>query len=151
MTATINVRDIQPDDLAIWRSLYNGYGNFYKMEVTDDTAATVWSWLQDPAHPVCGLLAVDAQDNVVGLAHYRDMPSPLRGTTIGFLDDLYVDPQSRGSGAADALLHHIGEIGKSRGWPFYQWKTADDNYRGRGFYDRISNKTHWVLYQYDID
>lgn len=150
MTTAITVRDINADDLTSWRDLYNGYGEFYKMPVSDDTATTVWSWLNDPDHPVCGLLAVEADGTAIGLAHYRDMPSPLRGVTVGFLDDLFVSPDRRGSGTADALLHRIGDIGKARGWPNFQWKTADNNYRGRGFYDRISNKTHWVLYQYDI-
>ena len=35
-------------------------------------------------------------DNIVGFAHYRRMPSPLRGQDIGFLDDLFVDPKHRG-------------------------------------------------------
>lgn len=149
MTAT--VRDITENDIEDWRRLYNGYGDFYHLPVTDETAKTVWSWLHDPAHPVCGLMAFDANDNAIGLAHYRDMPSPLRGIVVGFLDDLFVEPGSRGSGTADALLKRLADIGKDRGWPAYSWKTADNNYRGRGFYDRVANKTHWVTYQYDID
>ncbi len=150
MKAAITVRDISSDDLADWRRLYNGYGDFYKVGMSDETAATVWSWLHDPQHPVSGLMAFDNDDNAIGLAHFRDMPSPLRGATIGFLDDLFVDPDSRGSGAADAILEKLAEIGKTRGWPTFRWITADDNYRGRGFYDRVSHKTHWVTYQYDI-
>ena len=34
------------------------------------------------------------------------MPSPLRGTEIGFLDDLFVG-QGRGSGVAEALLRKL--------------------------------------------
>ena len=32
------------------------------------------------------------------------MPSPLRGVTLGFLDDLYVDPAARGAGVGEALI-----------------------------------------------
>ena len=56
---------------------------------------TVWSWLHDKNHEVNGL-AYEVDGNVVGLAHYRRMPSPLRGQDIGFLDDLFVEPKHRG-------------------------------------------------------
>lgn len=137
------------DDQTAWRTLYNGYAQFYKVEMNDETAATVWSWIHDAEHPVCGLLA-KRDSQAIGLAHFRDMPSPLRGSVIGFLDDLFVVPDQRGSGVADALLEHIGDIGKTRGWPFYRWITQEENYRGRGFYDRVSTRTDWRTYQYDL-
>jgi len=39
---------------------------------------------------------------------------------------------------------------EAQGWPFVRWITADNNYRGRGVYDKLSSKTHWVTYQMDI-
>jgi len=41
-------------------------------------------------------LVYEVDGNIVGFAHYRRMPSPLRGQDIGFLDDLFVDPEHRG-------------------------------------------------------
>ena len=134
-----------------WRRLYDGYAAFYKVPMTDATAETVWGWLHDPDHAVCGLLAKTAEGRAVGLAHYRDMPSPLRGAVIGFLDDLFVDPDLRGSGLAQQLLEEVGRIGAARGWPFYRWITAENNYRARGLYDRTAAKTHWVTYQYAVE
>lgn len=145
----INVVGTGIDDKSIWRPLYDGYAAFYKVPMSDETADTVWSWIHDPAHPVCGLLA-HSNGAAVGLAHFRDMPSPLRGATIGFLDDLFVAPAHRGSGVAEALLDQISVVGKSRGWPCFRWITHEENYRGRGFYDRISNRTEWVTYQRDL-
>ena len=133
-----------------WRRLYDGYAAFYEMPMADDTAQIVWEWIQDPEHVVGGLLAKTAAGEAVGLAHYRDMPSPLRGTTAGFLDDLYVDPDQRGSGVAAALINEVGRIGKERGWPFYRWLTAENNYRARGLYDRVAARTHWITYQYEV-
>jgi len=147
---SVTVRPVAADDRAEWRGLYNQYGDFYNVGMSDETAETVWGWLHDRQHPTCGLLAIDQSGKAVGLAHFRDMPSPLRGATVGFLDDLFVDPESRGSGAADALMEALESIGRERGWPLFRWITADDNYRGRAFYDRLSNKTHWNTYQYDI-
>ncbi len=47
----------------------------------------------------------DGGGGLVGLAHYRAMPSPLRRVNVGFLDDLFVAPASRGGNIGGALLN----------------------------------------------
>lgn len=141
-----------PADHAGWRRLYDAYAAFYKREMTDAIAGRVWAWITDPTpHGPCeGLVARDAAGKVVGLAHFRDMASPLRGTVAGFLDDLFVDPAWRGRKLGRALLDEVGAIGRKRGWPFYRWLTADDNYRARALYDQAAQRTMWITYQYDL-
>lgn len=145
----VTIGPLEDGDKGAWRRLYDGYADFYKVPMDDARAETLWGWLMDPAHVLTGLVA-RAEGEPVGLAHFRDMPSPLRGAVIGFLDDLYVDPAWRGSGAARALLEAVAEEGRRRGWPFYRWITQDDNYRARGLYDRMAMRTMWITYQYDL-
>lgn len=135
-----------PELKAGWRALYNGYARFYKREMTDAIADAVWDWINDPNHEVEGVLAC-LDGKPVGLAHFRRMPSPLRGGDIGFLDDLFVDPSHRGSGAADALFAHLKTVGQERQWGVIRWITADDNYRARSLYDRLAAKTQWNTYE----
>ena len=75
---------------------------------------SLFAWLLDPGH-VCGGLVAETDDGLVGLAHYRSMPSPLRGAEVGFLDDLFVDPERRGLGAGEALLLAVDGIAAERG------------------------------------
>lgn len=138
-------------DKAAWRRLYDGYAAFYKVPMDDAKADTVWGWITSDSPVLDGLVARADDGALIGLAHFRDMPSPLRGAVAGFLDDLYVDPDYRGSGAARALLEAVEAEGRKRGWPFYRWITADDNYRARGLYDRVATRTMWVTYQYQVD
>ena len=56
------------------------------------------------------------------------------------------DPAARGSGAAEALLTALSAIGSARGWTVIRWITADDNYRARGLYDRLADRTKWITY-----
>ena len=84
---------------------------------------------------------------VVGLAHVRAMPSPLRAAEVGFLDDLFVDPSQRGSGAGEALLREIDNIAAIRGWAVVRWINRDNNYRARGLYDRLSVRSNWITYE----
>jgi GNAT superfamily N-acetyltransferase len=53
---------------------------------------------------------------LVGLAHYRPFPRPLSATFGCFLDDLFVAPDSRGSGAADLLLAELRLVARESGW-----------------------------------
>ena len=82
------IRPLAPGDRAEWELLYRGYADFYGVETSADKLATLFDWLMDPAHPCKGLVAVAGESGLAGLAHYRAMPSPLRGAEVGFLDDL---------------------------------------------------------------
>ena len=108
---------------------------------------TVWGWIQDPAHAVKALVAEAPGGRAIGLAHYRPFARPLAAATGGFLDDLFVDPALRGQRVADALIEAVSEIGRAQGWTGLRWITADNNYRGRGVYDRVATRTQWITYE----
>ena len=140
------IRKIQLKDKKQWKKLYKGYANFYKVEMNNKILQTVWNWLHDKNHEVEGLV-YEVDENIVGLAHYRRMPSPLRGQYIGFLDDLFVDPDHRGKGIGEKILKELKIISKSKGWNLTRWITRDDNVRAKSLYDRLAEKTTWDLYE----
>lgn len=139
------IREPGAPDRAEWERLYAGYAAFYKVDQTPQMRARVWGWLHDPAHQTRGLVAEEG-GRLIGLAHFRAFARPLSATIGGFLDDLFVDPSSRGSGAAEALIKAVAEEGRSSGWTVLRWITADVNYRARGLYDRLAEKTRWATY-----
>ncbi|MCE2517387.1 MAG: GNAT family N-acetyltransferase [Alphaproteobacteria bacterium] len=129
-----------------WLKLYQGYAAHYQVELTDDGVAATWRWLMDPAHPCTGVVA-SVDGKLVGLAHVRAMPSPLRGAEVGFLDDLFVDPSSRGGGVGADLLDHLNRMAEDKGWPVIRWITRDNNYRARTLYDRKAVRSDWITYE----
>jgi GNAT superfamily N-acetyltransferase len=133
-----------------WRRLYRGYAAFYKMPMNDVIADRVWGWINDPRHNLEALFARTPKGRVIGLAHFRAMPRPLTGSTVGFLDDLFVDPEFRGERVAFQLITALAELGRQRGWTLIRWLTGDDNYRARGVYDRLAKRTMWITYQMDL-
>jgi GNAT superfamily N-acetyltransferase len=137
---------LAPRHRADWERLYAGYAAFYRVAQTDAMRERVWGWIADPEHEVNALVAEDADGSAIGLAHYREFARPLMAATGGFLDDLFVDPAQRGRRVADALIEAVAGIGRQRGWGVIRWITADDNYRGRGVYDRLATRTMWVTY-----
>jgi ribosomal protein S18 acetylase RimI-like enzyme len=143
---SIIVRPVEPSDRAQWDQLYQGYASFYKVVQTTEMRNTVWSWLMDEANEVFGFVAVDMSGKIVGISHFRPYVRPLSASTGGFLDDLFVDPNARGSGAAEAMINAVKSEGQRRGWTIIRWITADDNYRARGLYDRLADRTKWITY-----
>jgi GNAT superfamily N-acetyltransferase len=132
-------------DFDAWSRLYAGYAAFYGVEQSEGMRARVWTWIQSPGHEVEGLVAEEA-GKLIGLAHFRGFARPLSASVGGFLDDLFVDPAARGSGAAKALIGAVEAEGRSRGWTVIRWITAENNYRARGVYDQVATRTPWVTY-----
>jgi GNAT superfamily N-acetyltransferase len=147
--ADFRISFVTENDKAQWRVLFNGYADFYSVSMNDATAERVWAWLLDPDHVLEGLVARDEGGAIIGLAHVRACPRPLGGCDIGFLDDLYVLPEARGSGAADALFEALRALAAERGWPALRWITQHFNERGRAFYDRYtSGPSDFIMYQW---
>jgi len=109
----IFVRKLDKSDFNSWLDVYRYYANHYQTELTDNGIATTWDWLMDTQHPLTGIVA-ESNNELIGLAHFRAMPNPLRGVNVGFLHDLVVKPQERGSNAARLLLDELKSIGKKR-------------------------------------
>jgi len=148
---TVSVTKLKVNDRAAWEKIYCEYAAFYNMPMDSKILETVWSWIFDENNQFFALIAKSETGEATGIAHCREMPSPLRGAFVGFLDDLYVEPKYRGTGCVLALYKGLKKLGKDRGWPFVRWITAETNYRGRASYDKIAEKTAWLTYQMPVD
>lgn len=135
-----------PEHREQWDALYAGYAAFYKVAQTPQMRDRVWGWIHDGNEEVECFLAFGDTGEPIGLAHFRQFSRPLMSATGGFLDDLFVKPELRGSGAAQALIDAIAAEGRARGWTVIRWITADDNYRARAVYDRLAKRTAWLTY-----
>jgi len=143
------VRPVKGEDKDAWDALYASYAAFYEVQQTPEMRARVWDWLLDPTHEVCGFVAEDAGE-LIGIAHLRKFARPLAAATGLFLDDLFVAPDARGSGAGPAFLEAAKEQAVKEGHSVVRWITAKDNERARGLYDKHAAATEWVTYDMDV-
>ena len=143
------VRRIEARDRPAWDALYDAYAQFYEVPQTPEMRARVWDWINDPSHEVDGFVA-DDDGVLIGFAHVRAFARPLASATGLYLDDLFVSPAARGSGAADALLAAAQDYAKEQGHSVVRWITATDNARARGLYDKHATATQWVTYDMDV-
>lgn len=142
----VTVRPVAPGDRDARSELYQDYAAFYAVDQTEEMRRRVWEWLHDLAAECEGLVAEGPDGILLGLAHFRPLSRLLAASTGGFLDDLFVAPVARSSGVANALVGGVRKIAAERGWSVVRWITAEDNYRARGLYDRLANKTKWITY-----
>lgn len=143
----ITISKPEPSDQTEWQQLYRLYAGFYQMPMPLETLNQVWQWITDPHEDFHCLVARDEQKGLIGLMHFRGMPSPLRGAKVGFLDDFYVVESARGQGVSDKLFEALKAQAKDKEWAFVRWITAEDNARARGFYQKHSQQTPWLTYQ----
>jgi GNAT superfamily N-acetyltransferase len=143
---TVKTRPLEATDRSAWETLFAGYAAYYKVEQTQEMRETVFGWLMDPTHSSNCIVAEDTSGTLIGITHYRPFASQLRASTNCFLDDLFVDPAARGSGAAQALIDAVKQVAQQNGWGVMRWITAENNYRARAVYDTLANRTAWVTY-----
>jgi len=140
------IRKLERKDKENWAKLYNGYADFYKVQMNTGILDTIWSWIQDENHAV-NAICFELEGEIVGIAHYRTMPRPIKGQYIGFLDDLFVAPKFRGQKIAQKFISHLKSLSKANNWSGIRWITHTSNKNAKKLYDKIANNTGFELYE----
>ena len=143
--STLEVRPARPDDERAWRALWDGYCSFYETVVPPEVTAATWRRLLEPDGPMQGLVAEQAGE-VVGFVNCVLHSSTWGTAQMCYLEDLFVSPAARGSGAGRALIEAVLELAKSRGWDKVYWHTREDNARARALYDSFTQVDDFVRY-----
>jgi GNAT superfamily N-acetyltransferase len=140
------------DDLRDLLPLMRAYCDFYDVAPGDEALlALSRALIADPEREGVQLVARDAQGTAVGFATVFWTWSTTRGARIGVMNDLYVAPEGRGGGLADALIAACAERGRERGAVSLTWQTALDNARAQAVYDRVgARRSQWLDYDLPV-
>jgi GNAT superfamily N-acetyltransferase len=132
--------------------LMRGYCEFYEASPTDEGLEEMARALIAAPDDQGMLLAAREVDDgqPVGFAACGWKWSSLRGARIVVLEDLFVDPEFRGRGAADALIAECARRARELGAPVVTWLTAPDNHRAQAVYDRAGAKSDAFL-EYELE
>ncbi len=87
--------------------------------------------------PLMGALLAETGSGVVGFATYFFTFSTYLARRCVWLDDLYVDAESRGSGIGKKLLQGVAMVAIKQGCPRVEWVTAATNAKAIQFYERM--------------
>jgi len=100
--------------------------------------------LVDSEHDGVRLIARGGS-GAVGFATIYWTWSTTRLGRLAVMSDLFVAPEARGSGAAEALILACRDRARERGCVALQWQTAPDNRRALAVYERVGGKrSEWL-------
>ena len=143
----VNIRLLKAADRQAWEALFRGYINFYEAKVPDSVIDMVWQRLLQQEDGMVGLVAVDAADRPIGLAHLLFHRSTWSPTTYCYLEDLFVGRDARHHGIGRALIKATYEEADKRGATRTYWATKEDNRTARRLYDRVASLSPFVQYR----
>lgn len=142
----ITIRPLQPSDRADWNRLWTGYLDYYETSVPQAVYDSTFARLlgNDP-QDFNGLIAI-VGGRAMGLTHYLFHRHCWKIENVCYLQDLYVDPQARGTGLGRKLIEAVYAAADANGTPAVYWLTQDFNKTGRQLYDRIGKLTPFIRY-----
>ena len=143
------IKAVDERDLDELLPLMRGYCEFYEVAPSDaDLLAMSRVLIDDPEREGLQLIARDADGKAVGFATIFWTWTTLSASRLGVMNDLFVAPDARGGGIADALIEACAEHCRRRGIESLEWQTANDNHRAQAVYDRIGGEKseRWLDY-----
>jgi GNAT superfamily N-acetyltransferase len=146
-----SVRPLRPDDHRAWAALWDGYLRFYREELAPDVTAETFRRLCAGSDGIFALVACDADDRPVGLAHAIVHPSTWSSGGYCYLEDLFVDPAARGGDVGRVLIDAVATEAAARGTTKLYWHTQAFNGRARSLYDQVGSLSSAVIYERDLD
>lgn len=144
---SVSIRSLRPEDKAAWLPLWRGYLEFYETSVSDDVTDATWRRIVDPAGQIHGFCAIDPSGKLIGIVHYLYHPVTWSIGPRCYLEDLFVSPDRRGSGAGRALIEAVYRAADEAGADQVYWLTAHSNATARQLYDRVAQVTPFVKYR----
>lgn len=143
----VTIRRLEADDRTRWEELWQGYLSFYESDVPNDVTQSTWKRLLNTDEEPYGFVAVDVNGRLVGITHYIFHRSTWTEGTYCYLEDLFVDPDVRNSGAGRALIAAVEAEAEVRGCKRLYLNTQDFNATARALYDKVMTKSPFIQYR----
>lgn len=140
------IRPLRANDEADWRRLWTGYLEFYKTSVPEAVYVSTFARLLGDDVRDFNCLVAEVDGKMVGLTHFLSHRHAWKIEEVIYLQDLYVDPSVRGTGAGRALIEAVYAVADAAGTPSVYWLTQDFNTQARQLYDRIAQVTPFIRY-----
>ncbi|HOZ33737.1 MAG TPA: GNAT family N-acetyltransferase [Tabrizicola sp.] len=147
---SILIRPLQDSDRPDWQRLWTGYLHFYGATVSDTVYDTTFTrLLGDDPQDFSGLIAM-VDGRAMGLTHYLFHRHCWKVENVCYLQDLFVDPQARGTGLGRALIQAVYARADAAGSPQVYWLTQEFNAAARQLYDRVAKVSPFIRYNRDL-
>jgi GNAT superfamily N-acetyltransferase len=142
----VTIGRVTEADLGELLPLMRAYCDFYAVAPSDEALLGLSrALIADPEREGVQLLAGDGGS--VGFATIFWSWATTSAERIGVMNDLFVAPEARGKGVAEALIEACRAECAAHGAGKLTWQTAPDNATAMKLYDRIGAvREQWVDY-----
>ncbi|WP_029582854.1 GNAT family N-acetyltransferase [Bradyrhizobium sp. URHD0069] len=140
------VRALQPGDREAWEPLWQGYLTFYKATLASDVTDATWRRFFDPLERL-GAFVAERDGRLIGIAHYLLHRSTWAPLCYCYLEDLFVEPSARGSGAGRALIAAVEAAAREAGASRLYWITHETNQTAQNLYNQVAERPGFVQYR----
>ncbi|MEP6786739.1 MAG: GNAT family N-acetyltransferase [Sphingomonadales bacterium] len=150
---TISIRPAAPSDVPTIMGFVRELATFEKAPDEVTSNEVIMHEALFGARPAAEALIAELDGAAVGMAVFYHNFSTWTGVRGIWLDDLYVTPHARGSGAGRALLRHLARIAVDRGCARFEWWVLDWNEPAIAFYKSLGAKPmdEWTVNRVDGD
>ena len=143
---SVSITPLEEADRPRWTELWESYLDFYSTALPEAIYEHTWRRLM--ARESLHGLAARQGDTIVGITHFLFHSSAWTLTPVCYLQDLYVDAATRGTGAGRKLIEAVAAEARARNSARLYWLTQDHNATARLLYDRLAKHTGFIRYEY---
>jgi GNAT superfamily N-acetyltransferase len=149
----VRIVRVAENDLPELLPLMRAYCDFYEVAPADESLlALSRALIADPEREGIQLLARGDGERAIGFATLYWTWATTSAQRIGVMNDLFVAPEGRGTGAAEALIEACRGECAHRGAGKLTWQTAPDNERAQRVYERVgATREQWVDYWLPVE
>lgn len=154
-TTAVTVRPVLREDVTTLHHLLTELARYEKLtDILTGTPAMLEDALFATSGPRLEGLVAERSGALVGYALFYPAFGSFRARWRMWLEDLFVDPTERGSGAGRLLMAELARIADERGWYAIDWEVLDWNELALGFYRHLGASpiaSDWYRYRLSGD
>lgn len=146
MTQQLHIKPATAADHDQWLPLWQAYLTFYKTELPAEVSESTWQRFLDPAEPTQLAIAWQA-DKAVGIVQFIYHRSNWSIGNSCYLQDLFVSPDVRGTGAGRLLIEHVYATARDNDCTKVHWLTQETNATAIHLYERIAERPGFIQFR----
>ena len=126
--------------------LWQRYLTFYNSMLSSDITDATWRRFFDPLERL-GAFVAERDGQLIGIAHYLLHRSTWAPLCYCYLEDLFVEPSARGSGAGRNLIAAVESAAREAGASRLYWMTHETNETAQKLYNQVAERPGFVQYR----
>ena len=140
----LTIGKLEPSDRAPWEELFRGYMDFYERTLPQAMYDRAWKEFANDTR--MHALGARLDGRLVGITHFL-FHTGIWSPCACYLEDLFVEPAARGRGLARALIEAVAKCARTEGAGRRYWLTHETNATARALYDKVAEKSGFLVYR----